>query len=186
MSQIIIPAKRRNAILKILNDYDSFHETNVDRNVPLDLYLRYFFLDHKKDFDDDARGQISDMVYFLQRYKGYLNAISSRKSTRDENRITWEARFKAFQTPDFPDLFDHPAIPEHARCSIPKEMYELMQKGLGFEKAFEVGRICLERPLPTIRANTLKTSRKELMDSLIDYKFDVRPCKFAPNGIRFA
>ena len=89
MSKMQITSKRRTAILNILDEYDQFHAANIDRNMPLDMYLRYYFLKHKKDFRDDARTQITDMVYFLTRYKGYLNAIANRKSTRDENHITW-------------------------------------------------------------------------------------------------
>ena len=54
---------------------------NPGRNMTMDIFLRYFFLDHKKDFDADGRTQIVDNVYTLLRYKGYLNAIASRKSS---------------------------------------------------------------------------------------------------------
>lgn len=120
------------------------------------------------------------------RYKGYLNAITHRKSTKDPERITWEARMKAFKTPDFPDLFDHPVIPEHARCSLPKDLFESLSKSHGPEKAFEIGRTCLERPCLTVRVNTLKTTRDTLMHTFKkEHGFNVVPCKFAPNGIRF-
>lgn len=100
--------------------------------------------------------------------------------------ITWASRLKAFQTPDFADLFDHPSIPEHARCSMPKDLFDMIAKSHGAERAFMIGRTCLERPYLTIRANTLKTSRKDLMHKLRDdYKYDVRECEYAPNGIRF-
>ena len=108
MSMVKIPAKRRAGILEILTEYDNFHSVNPGRNMPLDLYLRYHFLKHKNEFDADARSQIVDNIYTLHRYKGYLNAIASRKSSFSPNEINWAARFRAFQSPDFPDLFDHP------------------------------------------------------------------------------
>jgi hypothetical protein len=55
ISQIKITLKRKNSILAILNDFDSFHINNPGRNLPMDLFLRYYFLDHKKEFDADAR-----------------------------------------------------------------------------------------------------------------------------------
>ena len=69
---------------------------------------------------------------------------------------------------------------------MPKDLFEIMSKTHGHERAFMIGRTCLERPYLTIRANTLKTSRKDLMHRLSkDYKYDVRECEYAPNGIRF-
>ena len=122
-------------------------------------------------------------VYSLQRYKGYLNAIANRKSGY-ANKITWPARFKAFKSPDFPDLFDHPQIPEHARASCEKDLYETIEKS--HSDVFKLCRTQLEKPHLTIRANTLKTTRKELLYTLEkDYHYKVAQCEFAPNGIRF-
>lgn len=57
----------------------------------------------------------------------------------------------------------------------------------GPDKAFEICRIALEQPMMTIRANTLKTTRDQLIKTFRDrqYNFDVTECEFAPNGIRF-
>lgn len=147
MSQVTIKQNRRAAIVTILNEFDGMHINEPGRNVPLDLFLRYYFLRHKREFDSAARFQIVDMIYTLQRYKGYLNAISSRQSTKySPDEISWSSRLKAFTTPDFADLFDHPSIPEHARCSISKPMYEQFVKSHGPEEAFKICRTCLERP----------------------------------------
>jgi hypothetical protein len=105
--------------LDILTKYDEQHINEPGRNIPIDIFLRYYFLQHKADFDSDARNQMVELVYTLQRYKAYLNAISERKSTKRADVITWDSRMKAFERPDFADLFDHPSIPEHARCSVP-------------------------------------------------------------------
>ena len=51
--------------MSILDEFDSFHLNNPGRNLPLDLFMRYFFLNHKADYDSEARGQIVDMVYTL-------------------------------------------------------------------------------------------------------------------------
>ena len=115
-------------------------------------------MQHKADFDSDARNQMVELVYTLQRYKGYLNAISERKSTKRADVITWDSRMKAFERPDFADLFDHPSIPEHARCSVPLSLFELIAKSHSQEQAFKICRTALESPKLTIRANTLKTT----------------------------
>ena len=61
---------------------------------------------------------------------------------------------------------EHPSIPEHARASVGKEMYEMFVKTLGTEKAYRVSKVCLEKPKLTIRTNTLKTTRNKLMYTL--------------------
>ena len=96
LSKVNITAKRQAGIIKLLNEYDTFHATNPGRNLPLDLFMRYFFLDHKADFDNKARNQIVDVVYTMQRYKGYLNALASRRQSNRADVITWDERFKAF------------------------------------------------------------------------------------------
>ena len=83
-------------------------------------------------------------------------------------------------------MFDHPSIPEHVRCSVTKELFDLIAKSHGWDTAFEICRIALEQPKLTIRANTLKTTQSELLKTFVkQYKFDVEACKWAPNGIRF-
>ena len=57
--------------------------------MPLDLYMRYYFLKHKKNIDSIDREAIVDFVYYLMKYKGYLSAISAKP-------ISWVTRLKAF------------------------------------------------------------------------------------------
>lgn len=79
LSKLKLSSARRSALLGILDEFDDLHKNDPTRNVPLDIFLRFYFLRHKNVFDSAARAQLVDMVYTLQRYKGYLNAISSRK-----------------------------------------------------------------------------------------------------------
>jgi 16S rRNA (cytosine967-C5)-methyltransferase len=79
LSQIKVPSFRRSSILEILDNYETAHITEPHRNIPLDLFMRYYFLERKKDFDNEARTQIFELTNTLMRYKGYLNAIASRK-----------------------------------------------------------------------------------------------------------
>ena len=66
-------------------------------------------------------------------------------------------------------------------------MYDVIAKSHGPEKAFELCRVALEKPMMTVRANTIKTSRNELMKIFKsrEYGYEVTECKYAPNGIRF-
>jgi 16S rRNA (cytosine967-C5)-methyltransferase len=65
-------------------------------------------------------------------------------------------------------------------------MFKLLSKSHGEEEAFKMCRISLEPPKLTIRANTLKTTRQDLMKILTkEYGFDLEVCKYSPNGLRF-
>lgn len=96
LSQTALMPKRRAGILTVLDEYDGFHLNNPGRNMPLDLFMRFHFLKHKNEFGAEARTQMVEMIYTLERYKGYLNAISGRKQSGSPDSITWASRFKAF------------------------------------------------------------------------------------------
>lgn len=76
-----INSTRQGYILKILDSFDEEHINNPGRNIPLDLYLRYFFLKEKRKIDSIDREAIVDYVYYLMIYKGYLNAICKKPMT---------------------------------------------------------------------------------------------------------
>ena len=64
-------------------------------------------------------------------------------------------------------------------------MFDLLCKSHGYDTAVDICQTSLEKPLLTVRANTIKTSRKALMKDFSNYNFNVTPCKFSQNGIRF-
>jgi hypothetical protein len=97
-------ANRQSYILKILEQFDAEHTNNPGRNIPLDLYLRYFFLNEKSKVDSLDREAIVDFVYHLMTWKGYLNAICRKP-------MTWDSRLKAFLRPDFLEQQNNPGLP---------------------------------------------------------------------------
>lgn len=97
-------ANRQSYILKILDNFDEEHINNPSRNIPLDLYLRYFFLNEKKAVDSLDREAIVDYVYYLMIHKGFLNAICKKP-------MTWSSRFKAFLGPDFVEQQSNEGLP---------------------------------------------------------------------------
>lgn len=90
----LLNATRQSYVLDILHSFDDAHINQPGRNIPLDLYLRYFFLNLKSRVDSLDREAIVDYVYHLQIWKGYLNAICRKP-------MKWESRLRAFQSPDF-------------------------------------------------------------------------------------
>jgi hypothetical protein len=89
-----LSATRQAYVLQILDAFDEAHINEPGRNLPLDLYLRYFFLNEKSKVDSLDREAIVDYVYHLMIWKGYLNAICRKP-------MTWQSRLKAFLSPDF-------------------------------------------------------------------------------------
>lgn len=87
-------ANRQAYVLQILDQFEQEHINSPGRNIPLDLYLRYFFLNEKSKVDSLDREAIVEYVYQLLIWKGYLNAICRKP-------MTWESRLRAFQSPDF-------------------------------------------------------------------------------------
>jgi len=56
-------ANRRAYVLEILDKFDQEHINNPGRNIPLDLFLRYFFLNEKSKVDSLDREAIVEYVY---------------------------------------------------------------------------------------------------------------------------
>ena len=77
-------------------------------------------------------------------------------------------------------------MPDHVKVSTPKALFELIRQGHGPEAALQICTVSNEVPLLTVRANTLKCTREELIKEFTDeLGWNVRPTKHAPNGIRF-
>lgn len=49
----------------------------------------------------------------------------------------------------------------------------------------KIAKVQLEEPRMTVRANTLRTTRKDLMREFKALGYNVRATEHAPNGIRF-
>ena len=85
----LLNANRQSYVMQILTQFEQEHINNPGRNIPLDLYLRYFFLNEKTKVDSLDREAIVEYVYHLLIWKGFLNAICRKP-------MTWESRLRAF------------------------------------------------------------------------------------------
>lgn len=45
-------AARRAAVIELVDEYESAHRNDPTRNIPIDIFLRYWFLKRKNVFDD--------------------------------------------------------------------------------------------------------------------------------------
>jgi 16S rRNA C967 or C1407 C5-methylase (RsmB/RsmF family) len=137
----------------------SFESTSA----PLDALLSRYFRAHKAIGSKD-RAFISETAYNFVRYK---NLYEYCKKGPEE-------------TVPIDDL----SLPAHLRYGMPKELYEALLESYGEEKASEICQLSNTRAPLTVRVNTLKTTRQELLTRW-EGKYAVSPCRHAPDGIVF-
>lgn len=121
-------AKNRAAILDILTKFDEQTKQAVvgeKSNVPLDLYLRYHFLDKKNEFSSEDRAVIVQHTYAMTRWKLYLGFLCKKP-------INWVGRLKAYESDRFQKRKqqippEEETMPDHVRVSTPKVLFELIR-----------------------------------------------------------
>jgi 16S rRNA (cytosine967-C5)-methyltransferase len=102
---------------------------------------------------------------------GFINAVL-RETDRKRDSIQW------------PDRESDPAGWMAARHSSPKWIAQMWLDQLGAEEAEQLARTMSEAPPVTIRVNTLKCSRDELIVKLSAEQVSAAPCKFSPLGVQ--
>ncbi len=167
----MLPKKRSfrdHHLLSLLEGYDHQH-------LPLDLFINIYFKTHKALGSKD-RAHIAETTYKLVRWQGLLDYIGGE--------ATWKKRLEALKN-FHPDAFlKKEEIPISIRLSFPKPLFQLLVESHGYDKACE---LCLasNRPAPTtVRVNTLKISREELLSQWQD-RYEVSSCLQSPTGIIF-
>lgn len=160
---------REHHLLTLLNDYGA-------QNLPLDLFVSHYFRAHKALGSKD-KAFIAEMTYSMVRWQGLLDHICSKPGD-------WTSRFEAFRTADLRALQADESIPVHTRVSFPEALFDLFINTHGKEKAIDLCLISNTQAPTTVRANTLKISRDDLL-ARWDGLYDVVPCERAPDGILF-
>lgn len=156
-------------ILQLLNAYDEQH-------LPLDLFISIYFRANKALGSKD-RGFVAETVYAMIRWRGLLDYLCG-------NDRSWENKFEIFSTKDLAKYQADVFIPLHIRLSFPIQLFELIVGSHGEEKGIEICRCCNEPAPTTVRINSLKTSRDEILQRW-ESIYSVSPCKFSPEGITF-
>lgn len=144
--------------------------------LPLDVFLRNYFRRHKAVGSKD-RKEICETIYGMIRWRGLLDHLSGKP-------FSWENRFRIYSQFSPEQTIHDEAIAPHVRVSFPKPFYQLLVESLGEQKAFE---FCLASNTPaptTVRINSLKASRADLLEKWREH-FKVSPCRHSENGIRF-
>lgn len=160
---------REHHLLQLLDDYD-------DQTLPLDLFIRNYFKDHKAIGSKD-RGFIAETVYSLVRWKGLLDY-------QYREFFSWEKRYELLQKENFSEYIHDEKTPLHIRCSFPQSLFEIITETHGKEKAFELCLISNEPAPTTVRINRLKTTRDEILQNWKE-QYSVSPCEKSEDGIIF-
>ncbi|MFH1026570.1 MAG: 16S rRNA (cytosine(967)-C(5))-methyltransferase RsmB [Pseudomonadota bacterium] len=106
----------------------------------------------------------------VPRASGLVNAVL-RNYLRQKGTIT------------FPDPLTSPAASIAARHSHPLWLVNQWLDQLGPEEVESLAEASSCQPPLTLRANTLRITREELLSRFRDNSIDVAPCRFSPHGI---
>lgn len=154
--------------MSLLQSYD-------DHDMPLDLCVHRYFVAHKALGSKD-RAYVAETAYTLVRWRGLLDHVAEETS--------WPGRYHALQSGDLEAAKNDMTIPQHIRLSFPKVLFDLLVADHGLENAVAICQASNTQAPTTIRANTLKISREELLARL-ETRFPVSPCQHASTGITF-
>ena len=66
-------------------------------------------------------------------------------------------------------------MPEHVKVSFPKDLYGLIKQGYGEDQAQKICDISNEQPMLTVRANTMRSTRPEVIKVFKDMGWSVKP-----------
>lgn len=138
--------------------------------LPLDVFMGQYLRSHKAIGSKD-RLYISESVYTYVRWKGLIQALGLG---REEVGSVEQLLLRAKEMPD---------LPEHVRVSFPQDLYALMVESLGTEQARAVALASNERAPTTLRVNTLKVSREDLM-ARWQGRLAMKPTQGSPWGIQ--
>lgn len=157
-------------ILSILDGYDQ-------QSLPLDLFLRDYFRLHKALGSKD-RGYIAETSYAMIRWKGLLDFLCNHHAP------SWDDRLDIFLEPSFEDAKHRHDIPDHIRLSFPKNLFDRIVSSHGLKKACEICAISNHPAPTTVRVNTMKTTRDDMLKRW-NGVYEVSPCPISANGIVF-
>lgn len=155
-------------LFQALKQFESQH-------LPLDLFLRHYFLAHKALGSKD-RQLISEAVYGMIRWRLLLDYLIGIHPS-------WEKRYGVFRVFQPNNYLYVNAIPLHTRVSTSPELFATLEQDYGQTKAIGLCQAWnFSAPL-TVRINPLKTTREALMTQL--KSFEISPCHHSKWGIQF-
>lgn len=144
-------------------------------NCPLDLFLSRYYREHKALGSKDRRF-VSEAIYGMIRWQALLDHLCWHEPT-------WEKRYFLYKTLQPAEYKNRSDIPWHIRLSFPQDLFELLVAQYGEEKAVDLAEVFNSEAPITIRANSLKISREDLLTRFADQ--EAVATRESPFGINF-
>lgn len=164
--------RRRGTLDHLIGQFSSTKPDKLERSVLILLRLglyQIFFLD-RIPVSAAVNETVNLAKSLAPRASGLVNAIL-RRSDRERDAVS------------YPDLSIDPAGYISARYSHPSWLVEGWLRQLGERETEELAAAMAEQAPLTIRVNTLKTGRDELLTLLSDNGWTAAPTRFSPHGI---
>ncbi len=146
-----------------------------NQGLPLDVYLRKYFLLHKAVGSKDRRF-ISDLIYTLIRFKALLDHPSSD--------LSWPERYQKWQMLDLKKVLIDSTIPSYIRCSTTEALFQILTTSFDEQTATELCHVSNETAPTTVRVNILKISRDALFQKWQSH-YPIKKTLKSPWGITF-
>lgn len=159
---------REHHLLELLHEYE-------ESNHPLDLAINHYFRNHKALGSKD-RGFIAETAYGMIRWMLLIDHLI-------ESEPTWEKRLDCFLRTDLTNLSDT-NLPPHILLSCPQFLFDHLVHDYGLEMTQQICQANNQPAPTTIRVNTLKTTRDQLLKKW-QSTYQVRPCSTSETGIIF-
>lgn len=145
------------------------------QNLPLDVFIRNYFKQHKAIGSHDRRF-LAETIYSLIRWLGLVDHLCGKDHS-------WTHRYDVFTTLNF-DEVSNLNLPSHIRVSFPKKLYDLFVGAFGAEQAEELCLICNTPAPTTVRINPLKIDRETLLSNWHG-RYEVSQTSNSPLGVIF-
>lgn len=160
----------------------------TERRITLDYIIGRFSKAPLSKLDRDALCLLRMGIYqlrYLDRIPQHAAVNETVSLARSRSRGFINAILRSYLRADG---IKFPQSPEEERLSVaysaPRELCERFISEFGAEKAEEILASYLETPALTLRVNTLKTTRDELIARLTSEGFECIPTAASPYGIR--
>lgn len=159
--------------------FREFHLTQLaneykNKQLSLDLVVHQYFKAHKALGSKD-RAFLSDTIFALAKWRSLLEFLKIEDPLEGIVFLDSEKFQQAMQNPE---------IPPHIKYSCPEELYKILTEAYSEEKAQELCRTFNTKAPVTIRANTLKITRDELIQRFAPLH-EVEPTTRSATGITF-
>ena len=160
----------------------------TERRITLDYIISKFSKSPLSKLDRDALCLLRMGIYQLR----YLDRIPSHAAVNETVNLA-RSRSRGFINAILrsylrTDEIKFPQKPDAKRLSVlysaPRELCEKFISTFGVEESEKILASYLETPALTLRVNTLKTTRDELISKLTTEGFECTPTETSPHGIR--